>query len=146
MRKNYIFCGDQDGIFLLEDEYRGPWVQTVSVLKELDQLVAGWSRERTHGHQVHTGQASRFQFMPQLAPPWEVVWDSKQPCLPGSGEFATLSTQPEDAGSGQRSSNGRGNRSLGLGPCLHARTGMPGSLLNTVVILFLFANNCPNID
>jgi hypothetical protein len=35
---------------------------------------------------------------------------------------------------------------LGLGPCLDAEQGLSESLLNIVVILFLFVNNCSNID
>jgi hypothetical protein len=31
-------------------------------------------------------------------------------------------------------------------PRLDARSGQPDLLLNTVVILFLFDNSCPNID
>jgi hypothetical protein len=33
-----------------------------------------------------------------------------------------------------------------LGPCLDARIGVARITLNTVAILFLFTNNCPNID
>jgi hypothetical protein len=35
---------------------------------------------------------------------------------------------------------------FGPRPCLDARIGVPESLLNAIAILFLFANNCQNID